>query len=213
MLVASMEARPSPEGEARFKRVTRLVMFALMLVVGGCVIGPSQSINVSIIEGGWSIDPEVVEDSARLEFTFTNRGAEAHLPIVLSTSESPESLVEALAERGAADLVLEVVTPDTPSAFHLLGFDGGGTEEGHFHPGSDEPDLPPDALTYPAEGETIGYLFTQAVEPGSEQQRRATAGHLGDTFATIGLGSTFIVLCMDLEHDGREEYAIFEIER
>lgn len=213
MLVASMEARPSPEAEPRFKRGTRLVMFALILVVGGCVIGPSQSINVSIIEGRWSIDPEVVEDTARLEFGFTNRGTEAHLPIVLSTDESAESLAEALAERGTADLVLEVVTPDTPSAFHLLGFDGGGTEEGHFHPGSDEPDLPPDALTYSAEGETIGYLFTQAVGPGNEQQRRATAGQLGDSFATVGLGTTFVVLCMDLEHDGRGEYAIFEIAR
>lgn len=211
MLLASVEARPSPGAETRAKRVTRLVMFVLIMIVSGCAIGPSRSVDVSIIEGGWSIDPEVVEDTARLEFNFANRGTAAHLPVVFSTSKSPESLEEALSERGTADLVFEVVTPDTPSAFHLLGFDGGGTEEGHFHPGSDEPDLPPDALTYPADGETIGYLYTQAVEPGNEQQRRATAGHVGDTFATIGLGTTFVVLCMDLEHDGRGEYAIFEI--
>lgn len=211
MLLTSIEARPSPGAEARFKRVTWLVMFALTTVVGGCVIGPSQSIDVSIIEGRWSIDPEVVEDTARLEFTFTNRGTATHLPVVFSTDESPESLAEALSERGTADLVLEVVTPDTPSAFHLLRFDDLGIEEGHFHPGSDEPDLPPDALTYPADGETIGYLFTQAVEPGNEQRGTATAGQLGDTFASIGAGTTFVVLCMNLEHDGRGEYAIFEI--
>ena len=211
MLLASMKVRRSPEAEARSKRVTRLVMFALMMVVSGCVIGPSQPVDVSIIEGRWSIDPEVVEDTARLEFNFANRGTAAHLPVVLSTGESPESLAEALSERGTADLVLEVVSPDTPSAFQLLGFDGGGTEEGHFHPGSDEPDLPPDALTYPADGETIGYLCTQAIEAGEVQQHRATAGQLRDTFATIGLGTTFVVLCMDFEHDGRGEYAIFEI--
>lgn len=182
-----------------------LIFVAITAVFSACSLGPSRSLQVSIDEGQWSIEPEVIGDAATLAFTFKNQGADTHHPIVLSTIQSPERVAETLAERGTADLVLELVTPDMPSNFNLL---TDIAEEGHFHPG-ENPDLPADALLRETdEGETVGYLFTDAVPPGVESSKSATAGLIGDTF---GQRTTFVVLCMNLEHDGRGEYAVFEL--
>lgn len=190
----------------RSKSAWVFVVFAAMAAFSSaCSLGPSRSLQVSIAEGQWSIEPEVIGDAATLDFTFENRGSDTHHPIVLSTSQSPERVAETLAERGTADLVLELVTPDVPSNFDLL---TDIAEEGHYHPG-ENPDLPADALQYETDdGETVGYLFTDAVAPGTAGRKSATAGQLGDTF---GERMTFVVLCMNLEHDGRGEYAVFEL--
>lgn len=182
-----------------------VVFVATAVFSSACSLGPSRSLQVSITEGQWSIDPKVIGDAATLDFTFENRGSDTHHPIVLSTSQSPERVAETLAERGTADLVIELVTPDVPSNFNLL---TDIAEEGHFHAG-ENPDLPADALLHETnDGETVGYLFTDPVVPGTENSKSATAGQLGDTF---GQRTTFVVLCMNLEHDGRGEYAVFEL--
>lgn len=190
----------------RSKSVTAFVIFGATAVFSSaCVLGPSRSLQVSITEGQWSIEPEVISDAATLTFVFVNRGSDTHHPIVLSTSQSPERVAETLAERGTADLVIELVTPDLPSDFNLL---PDIAEEGHFHPGENL-DLPADALLHEADdGETVGFLFTDAVAPGTESSKSATAGKEGDTF---GQRTTFVVLCMNLEHDARGEYAVFEL--
>jgi hypothetical protein len=190
----------------RSKSAWLFVLFAATAVLSSaCILGPSRSLQVAITDGQWSIEPEIIGDAATLDFTFVNRGSDTHHPIVLSTSQSPEQVEGILAERGTADVVLELVTPDVPSNFNLL---TDIAEEGHFHPG-ESPDLPADALLYETdEGETVGYLFTDAVAPGTTSRKSATAGQMGDTF---GQRTTFVVLCMNLEHDGRGEYAVFEL--
>ncbi len=202
----AVRVRRRATGGDRSKPAWVFVVFVITtLFSSACISGPSRSLQVSITEGPWFIEPEVIGDAAALEFTFENRGLDIHHPIVLSTSQSPKHVLETIAERGTADVVLELVTPDVSSNFNLL---TDIAEEGHFHPGENQ-DLPADALLRETDdGETVGYLFTDAVAPNTVTKKSATAGQMGDTFAER---TTFVVLCMNLEHDGRGEYAVFEL--
>ncbi|MFQ5948432.1 MAG: hypothetical protein ACE5KX_06195 [Acidimicrobiia bacterium] len=195
-------------GSKRF--ISAAVVGAALLA--GCAPGGSQEVTVFMSEGAWSVDPAVFGDVARLNFTFSNEGSEAHQPIAASAMVTIEEFEAYVEERGTANLVAELVAaggavgPGLGAALIYPDVESGSV--GHFHPGDeDEPELPADAVVQIRdEGETISYLFTESIAPGAEGSGSALRGKV-----TFGAGTTFVVLCIDPDHAGRGEYVVFGI--
>jgi hypothetical protein len=193
---------------ARSKRshVLAVTLALSSLIVTSCgLVRSSQSLTVNMAEGSWSVDPAVVEDVNRLDFTFSNEGSEPHNPVVVvvPAGAGPVELGSLLEELMSFDSSgPSVIYPDEESGMR-----------GHFHPGGpDEPDLPEVAFTAEEDGgETIRYLFTRTVDSGDSATASLTAGYPEFTFGDRHSGTTYVVLCMNQAHAHRVEMSTFEL--
>jgi hypothetical protein len=156
-------------------------------------------------EGPWSVEPSVIDDVNRLEFTFTNEGSETHNPVVIVVPGGTESIE-------LEGLLAELMSLDTPG-LNVIYPDEESGMRGHFHPGSaDAPDLP-DVVFIAEEdgGETIRYMFTETVDPGVSETVSLTAGYPEFTFGERHSGTTYVVLCMNRAHAEHSELSTFEL--
>lgn len=186
-----------------------LILIGLCLSACG-LIRAKEAVHVVLSEGPWEVSPTEIDDAGILEFTFDNEGSETHHPIVVVFPDDFGSF-ESTEMRQLLNHLIENSGPTEPMLVHP----SDGRTWGHFHPGSpDTPDLPASAFTVEDDGgETIRYLWTEGVEPGQSTALTTSAGKPGITFGSHHPGSTYVVFCMNLDHAGRNESAMFELRR
>ena len=160
---------------------------------------------MSMTDGPWSVDPAVVDDVNRFEFIFTNEGSEIHNPVVVVVPPGVDSVE-------LDDLMTDLSSFDQSGPVVIYPDEESGMR-GHFHPGGpDQPELPDVALTAEQDGgETIRYLFTDAVNPGESEKVSLTAGYPEFTFGQRHSGTTYVVFCMNQAHAERAEMTTFQL--
>lgn len=189
-----------PTGSSTMRALLTAILLSWIVV--GCSSGPTQEVTVLMTDRGMSVEPTSIGDAARLEFRFVNDGSDTRHPVVVVTARAPDDLRGYL-EQDGIDEVISALLEEGGSWEMVYG------EVGHYHPGDDEPDLPPSALTRTGdEGDVVRYLYTDEVDAATERTSAVVCCKPGITFGNRGGGTTFLVLTID----GSEQYAIFDLQ-
>jgi len=179
----------------------------LSWIVVGCFSGPTREVTVLMTDRGMSVEPTSVGDAARFEFRFVNNGSDIRHPVVVVTTMAPDDLRGYIEQNGIDEVISALLEESGSWELVYPGLESG--QLGHYHPGDDEPDLPPSALTRTGEdGDVVHYLYTDEVESATERIDAVVCCKPGITYGNRGGGTTFLVLTLD----GSEQYAIFDLQ-
>lgn len=164
-------------------------------------VGGSEDVDVVITEGAWAAAPTRIDPVGTIDMTFFNEGGESHWPIVVSVRSTVAEVEAELAAEDTPALVDELFGERRDDARVQL--DHGS--RGHDHPETiGQLDLPDDALLR-NRGDTIDYLYTDAVAPGDSYRSEV------DRFEGFAPGTAVVILCMNPDHAGRSEYAVIGV--
>lgn len=190
-------------------RTVRALLTASLLfwILVGCSSGPTQEVTVLMTESGMLVEPTSVGDAARFEFRFVNNGSDSRHPVVVLSTMTPDDLRGYIERKGIDEVISALFEEGDTWELVYPGLESG--QFGHYHPGDDEPDLPPSALTRTSEdGGVVHYLYTEEVEAATERTNAVVCCKSGITYGNRGGGTTFLILTID----GSEQYAIFDLQ-